>query len=81
MASNTGKAAPPAVKYCKTNFPYPGVLIVSINRPKQLNSLTVEANFELDSLFRWFEREPSLRVAIITGVGKAFCVGADIKGM
>jgi len=52
---------------------------VTIDRPKRLNSLTVEASHELDSVFQWFDQEPSLRVAIITGAGKAFCVGADLQ--
>lgn len=71
---------PRKAKDCILSFPYPDVLVVIINRPKQLNSLTVEASYELDSVFKWFDQEPSLRVAILSGAGKAFCVGADLKG-
>ncbi|KAK5992078.1 Vegetative incompatibility protein HET-E-1 [Cladobotryum mycophilum] len=37
------------------------------------------AQEELDTVFRWYDEEPSLRVAIISGVGRAFCAGSDIQ--
>lgn len=64
-----------------TSFPTPGVLLVLINRPKKLNSLTQEANRDLDAVFQWFDNEPTLLVAIISGVGRAFCAGADLNGI
>lgn len=78
--SNLLRNAPRAAKHFKTSFPDPNILLVTINRPEVLNSLTVEASYELDRVFKWFDNETSLRVAIITGAGKAFCVGADLKG-
>lgn len=81
MAANRFLRAPPTpLKYSAISHPASGVLLVTINRPRQLNSLTVEASSELDGIFQWFDKEPSLNVAIITGAGKAFCVGADLKG-
>lgn len=71
---------PPNTKHCLVSFPSPNILLLLINRPRTLNSLSNEASNELDSVFRWFDREQSLRVAVISGVGKAFCVGADLKG-
>ncbi|KAH8736567.1 ClpP/crotonase-like domain-containing protein [Ilyonectria robusta] len=67
------------MKHCLVSFPSLGILLVLINRPLALNCLSNEASNELDSVFRWFDREQSLRVAVISGVGKAFCVGADLK--
>lgn len=81
MASRTAPTnAPSQTKHCKLSYPISGALLVTINRPTGLNSLTIEASYELDSVFQWFDEEPSLRVAVITGAGKAFCVGADLKG-
>ncbi|KAL9122383.1 MAG: hypothetical protein Q9187_001067 [Circinaria calcarea] len=34
---------------------------------------------ELDALWNWLDNEPALRVAIITGSGRAFCTGANLK--
>ncbi|RGB38158.1 ClpP/crotonase-like domain-containing protein [Rhizophagus diaphanus] len=71
---------PPETKYCILTFPSPRVLLITINRPKQLNALNLPAHFELDGVFNWYNKEPELWVAIITGVGnKAFCVGQDLK--
>lgn len=44
-----------------------------------MNSIPSLAHWEADSIFNWFDKEPELRVAIITGVGsKAFCAGQDL---
>ena len=58
------------------------VLEVTINRPKARNSLTPEANFELERIFDLYEKDRSLWVAIITGAGnKSFSAGNDLKYM
>ena len=43
-----------------------------------MNSLPYTSHWEADALLQWFDREPSLRVAVITGTGKAFCAGQDL---
>ena len=43
-----------------------------------MNSLPYASHWEADALLQWFDREPSLRVAVITGEGKAFCAGQDL---
>lgn len=44
-----------------------------------MNSIPSYAHWEAESIFTWFDNEPSLRVAIITGAGKkAFCAGQDL---
>jgi enoyl-CoA hydratase/carnithine racemase len=54
-------------------------MLVTINRPKQMNSLPTAAHWEGEALFSWFDSEPWLRVAVITGQGeKAFSAGADL---
>jgi len=44
-----------------------------------MNSISTAMHWEADAIFQWFDNEPSLRVAIITGAGKkAFCAGQDL---
>ena len=58
------------------------VLEVTINRPDARNSLTPDANFELERVFDLYENDQSLWAAIITGAGeKAFSSGNDLKYM
>jgi len=58
------------------------VAIFTINRPQALNSMNMEANYELHEAMVDFRDDPELWVGIITGTGeKAFCCGADIKDM
>jgi len=52
---------------------------VTLNRPDALNALDDELNTELWTVWDDFARDDSLDVAIVTGAGKAFCSGADLK--
>lgn len=70
---------PPTVHDALITFPSPRVLLVTLNRPKSLNCINRAGNRELASLFAWLDAEPSLRCAVITGNGRAFCAGADLK--
>jgi acetyl-CoA C-acetyltransferase len=56
------------------------ILEVTINRPEARNSLTPEANFELEHIFNLFEKDRTIWAAILTGAGeKAFSAGNDLK--
>ncbi len=58
-----------------------GVATVVLDRPEALNALNQEVLEELDSAFKDLALDPTLRVVILTGAGKAFVAGADIKAM
>ncbi|EKG10063.1 hypothetical protein MPH_12843 [Macrophomina phaseolina MS6] len=79
MAQPAFSTPPPKTQYCILSFPAPYVLLVTLNRPKELNCINTAGHIELDQVFTWLDREPALRVAIITGNGRAFCAGADLK--
>ena len=72
--------SPPSTKYCILSYPTPEILVVTLNRPKQLNCISAEGNEELDAVWKWLDAEPKLCVGILTGTGRAFCAGADLKG-
>src|SRR3972149_267444 len=56
------------------------VLVVTIQRPQQLNALNAETMGELDSVFGELDSDETVRAVILTGGGeKAFVAGADIK--
>ncbi|ETN36711.1 uncharacterized protein HMPREF1541_08989 [Cyphellophora europaea CBS 101466] len=60
-------------------FPTPHILLVTINREKAMNSIPFAVHWAMHALFSWFDAEPELRVAVITGKGKkAFCAGQDL---
>ncbi|KAL1304316.1 hypothetical protein AAFC00_000719 [Neodothiora populina] len=70
---------PPKVEGVRITNPAPHVLLVTIDREKQMNSIPFKLHWRMDALFRWFDEQPDLRVAIITGAGKkAFCAGQDL---
>jgi hypothetical protein len=78
MASSLA-TQPPSTTTFLLSFPTPHVLLVTINREKARNSIPLGGHLEGDAIFTWFDHEPSLRVAVITGAGdKAFCAGQDL---
>ncbi|KAL2287157.1 hypothetical protein FJTKL_06155 [Diaporthe vaccinii] len=70
---------PPSVPDAITSFPAPHVLLVTLNRPKALNAIPSTNHSLFDALWRWYDFQPTLRCAILTGTGRAFCAGADLK--
>ena len=70
---------PPTPAFLRLSFPAPRVLLVRMDRPKDLNAMSTAAQWEMDSVWKWFDDEPNLTVAIITGTGRAFSAGADLK--
>ncbi len=56
-----------------------GVLIITLNRPEKLNALNDEVLEQLYHLFVDAKTNPDVKALLITGAGKAFCAGADIR--
>jgi enoyl-CoA hydratase len=55
-----------------------GIAVITIDRPQQRNAINRGVNDGLRQAFELFEKDASLRVAILTGSGdKAFCAGMD----
>ena len=64
--------------FCRVERDGP-LLVVTMNRPDKLNALIPQSHEEMAAIFRGFEDDPALRVAILTGAGRAFCAGSDIS--
>jgi enoyl-CoA hydratase/carnithine racemase len=59
-----------------------GIAVITLNRPEARNALGKDIRKGLFAAWDRFERDPALRVAILTGSGdKAFCAGGDLKEM
>lgn len=56
-----------------------GVLTLTLNRPDALNAFTVEMKEALLAALKDAARDKSLRVVVLTGAGRAFCAGQDLK--
>jgi len=52
--------------------------IITLNRPQRLNAWTPVMGAELAQAFRDVDADPAVRVAVLTGAGRAFCAGADM---
>ena len=73
------QTTPPPTSHTLLTYPAPHVLLVTINRERAMNSIPFACHTEMGEVFAWFDSEPELRVAIVTGAGKkAFCAGQDL---
>lgn len=55
------------------------ILTLTLNRPEQMNSFTVEMANELIVAFNTASEDDSVKAIVVTGAGKAFCAGMDLS--
>ncbi|MFT6556965.1 enoyl-CoA hydratase/isomerase family protein [Sneathiella sp.] len=55
------------------------VLILSLNKPDSLNALTFQMMDEVRDVLAMIENSPDIRALVITGSGRGFCSGQDLK--
>ena len=55
--------------------------VVTLNRPKALNALSLELLDELATALEGFDADPAIHVSVVTGSARIFASGADIKEM
>ena len=58
-----------------------GVALITLNRPERLNAWTGRMQHEYAWALRAADADPAVRVAVVTGAGRGFCAGADLKGL
>ena len=58
-----------------------GIALLKINRPQAMNALNQEVLLELLAAFQELEKDVNVHAIILTGEGKAFVAGAEIKEM
>jgi enoyl-CoA hydratase/carnithine racemase len=71
-------SAPTGSTTFRLERPRDGVLVLTLDRPDRYNAMTATMFAELESTARQLDREPDLRVLVLTGAGEAFCAGYDL---
>jgi 2-(1,2-epoxy-1,2-dihydrophenyl)acetyl-CoA isomerase len=56
-----------------------GVATITLNRPEAMNGLNVATKEALLAAVREAEQDTAVRCVVLTGAGRAFCVGQDLK--
>jgi enoyl-CoA hydratase len=56
-----------------------GIVLVTFNRPEVLNAMTYGMHRELARIWDDVDRDPEVKVAVVTGAGRGFCAGNDLN--
>ncbi len=56
-----------------------GVLTLTLNRPDVLNAVDEQLSLELQEALKFAEREAGVRCVVLTGAGRGFCSGQDLR--
>lgn len=57
------------------------IALVTLNRPEHRNALTMDAHGELEDLWARIAQDEEVHAIVLTGAGKAFSAGGDVKAM
>jgi enoyl-CoA hydratase/carnithine racemase len=71
----TEAPSPRSFRYAEAD----GVATITLDRPQQMNALTFEVYRELTDTFSTLASRPAVRAVVITGEGRAFCTGGDVR--
>lgn len=67
------------VEHVLVRHPQPHVAVVTLNRPERLNALSIDLALELDETLQQVGAVNDTRVIVLTGAGRGFCSGLDLK--
>lgn len=57
----------------------PGIVVLQLNRPKQLNAINEAMRDELSLTFGEIAADTSVNAVVLTGAGRGFCAGIDVR--
>jgi enoyl-CoA hydratase/carnithine racemase len=58
-----------------------GVAVITLNRPEVRNAIDDEMRQDFVAMLDQVTRDSAIRALVLTGAGKAFCAGGDVRGM
>ncbi|MGA4790704.1 enoyl-CoA hydratase/isomerase family protein [Nocardia sp. AB354] len=64
----------------QTEYPRPGILLIRMNRPEALNAMNAELIEALHRVLAEARHDSEVRAIVLTGNGRAFCAGLDLRG-
>ena len=80
MPDEPDEPAPVAAGRASVRFEIDGSIgTITLDRPEALNALTIPMKTELLAALRTVARDRSVRAVVLTGAGRAFCAGQDLK--
>ena len=57
------------------------LVLITMNRPKSLNALNLELFAQLERALVEAQMDDTIQIVVLTGAGRAFCAGADLKSV
>jgi 2-(1,2-epoxy-1,2-dihydrophenyl)acetyl-CoA isomerase len=57
------------------------IATITLNRPESFNAFNDKQSFEMQDVWKQIEKDKNVRVVVLTGAGKAFCSGQDLKAI
>src|SRR5437763_12128248 len=65
----------------RVDRPTSDVAVITLDRPEQLNAITFELVDDLHAALEEVDRDNTCRVVVLTGAGRGFCSGLDLKSI
>src|SRR3954469_22762557 len=65
----------------RVDRPSAGVAVITLDRPEHLNAITFELVDDLHAALDAIDRDNTCRVVVLTGAGRGFCSGLDLKSI
>lgn len=67
--------------FLKVEIGEDGVAVVTMNNPDKLNAIGPHNHWQIEDIWLKLARDERIKVIVLTGAGRAFCAGGDIKLM
>lgn len=67
--------------FFKVDIGEDGVAVVTMNDPDRLNAVGPHNHWQIEDIWQKLGRDESIKVIVLTGAGRAFCAGGDVKLM